>query len=164
MEDKRSLALIALNQKLIDIEYSNSNYKKRTISLILHMIKERRIKELSSLIYLKISGLNVKNNETTETSKELNEFDDRFVVYTCIIGNYDKPVEPLYINEKCKYVLISDSNIVDKGSVWEWLDITKYDIPVKKPNEVNRYVKLHPDITPSRYLPADPVSPGEGER
>ena len=146
MEDKRSVALKVLNQMLIDMENSDSNYRRRTISLILRMIKEGRVSELASLIYLKISGKNTKQAEEKHYENRTNTFNGQFVVYTCIIGNYDKPIEPLYINDRCKYVLISDSNITETGSSWEWLDVSMFELPVKKQNEINRYVKLHPEL------------------
>ena len=151
MDDERSKALMELNSTLINYEYSESSYKKRTASLILQLIREMKFSELYSLVYLKICGKNKKRKNIPDNMKVPNSFCGDYIVYTCIIGNYDNPVEPLYTSNRCRYVLISDKNIVRNGSSWEWMDISEYDIPCERPNEINRYVKLHPELFFKNY-------------
>ena len=72
MEDKRSIALMRLNQRLIDLENSNSNYKNRTLKRVLTLIKKGRFSELISLVYLKLSGMNTKKVEESYPTKDNN--------------------------------------------------------------------------------------------
>lgn len=151
-ESKESKALNSLNQEIINLKKSKEYQLGNKLRIVGDLVKSRKLSELLGLIYLSISK---KNNKVTElepvTRKIKQEFNGRIAVYTCIIGPYDKPEEPLYISPQCDYFIITDQKI-QSNSVWKKIDSTSLnDIPCKAPNEVNRFVKLHPDYFFSDY-------------
>ena len=68
----------------------------------------------------------------------------KVVVYTCILGNYDKLHEPIYVNHNIDYYAICDFDI-PKESTWNKIDI--HDINnIKDLDNIKkaRYIKMHP--------------------
>lgn len=66
----------------------------------------------------------------------------RFVVYSAIIGQYDKPLQPLAVDERFDYVLFSDFLPEGKEGVWQVKKID-YRNPIQP--KIARYVKTHPE-------------------
>ncbi len=68
----------------------------------------------------------------------------KIAIYTCITGNYDSILQPLYVEDGCDYYLITDNVPRDLGS-YKWIDVSEavpqIDMP---PKDKNRYCKLHP--------------------
>jgi len=85
-------------------------------------------------IYFKENS-NVKINNDIDFSKK------KIVIYTCVTGNYDNLLEPIFISSNINYVVFTDIDI--KSNVW-----IKKSIPEKLKNMnnpmINRYIKLHP--------------------
>lgn len=67
------------------------------------------------------------------------------VVYTCVTGGYDVPLEPLLRDEWLQYTLYSDETSTCAGnSVWQTRSIAAELVGEKDGNRVNRYYKFHP--------------------
>lgn len=85
----------------------------------------------------------VKNEEQEIITNNKSIEDKKIVVYTCITGNYDEAVEPLYYNNNVDYVIYTNCTNI-KLKEWQ-----KRDIPenIQKINDnvlINRYAKMHP--------------------
>lgn len=69
----------------------------------------------------------------------------KFVVYTCVTGNYDNLADPLFVAPNISYVAFTDNRKL-KSDVWEIRPIDE-DIRNRYDNIlVNRYYKFHPYI------------------
>ena len=78
----------------------------------------------------------------------------KIAVYSCIVGSYDKIIEPVICDEGVDYFLFTDQE-VPKNSVWKKIDVTQYeDYSKLTPIELNRKIK----ILPYEYLPDYDVS------
>ena len=66
----------------------------------------------------------------------------RFVVYSAIIGQYDKPLQPLVVDDRFDYVLFSDFLPEGKEGAWQIKRID-YSNPIQP--KIARYVKTHPE-------------------
>lgn len=73
---------------------------------------------------------------------------NRKVIYTCLVGNYDKLLDPLVIDESYDYICFSNDIPVDHIGVWE----IKH-IPIKLEDKIrlSRYVKLMPHEVLQNY-------------
>lgn len=78
----------------------------------------------------------------------------KIVVYTCITGNYDKIVEPLFVSNNIDYILFTDSNdLKNYDGKWTLKNINKFPF-LKGMTTVNknRYIKMHPhDFFEKKY-------------
>ena len=72
----------------------------------------------------------------------------RFVVYSAIIGQYDKPLQPKVVDERFDYVLFSDNIPEGKNGVWQVKRI-EYSNPVQ--TKIARYVKTNPEVLLPEY-------------
>jgi hypothetical protein len=73
-------------------------------------------------------------------------YDYKIAVYTCIIGDYDQPQEPLFKPSNVDYILVTDGRLPSTG-VWKGMDVrTIKGIPALDDSRVSRYVKLHPHL------------------
>lgn len=73
---------------------------------------------------------------------------NKFCVYTCIVGFYDKLEDPLYINKDVDYICFTDQDI--ESSVWQIRplpELTYYFSPTLK----NRYVKIMSHVLLPEY-------------
>lgn len=70
----------------------------------------------------------------------------KLVVYTCILGNYDKVKEPFFSNGLYDFVIITDCEQNEK-SCWKTINIKdlKDIVPSNLDNiSLNRWIKMHP--------------------
>jgi GT2 family glycosyltransferase len=72
--------------------------------------------------------------------------DDRFVIYTAIVGAYDTLKYPAFIPPNCDLVVFSDQLVVD--SRWKVLPLNYH---CNDPVRAARFVKLHPHLYFSSY-------------
>lgn len=70
---------------------------------------------------------------------------DRLVIYTAILGDYDQLRQPRNLLEHCDYVCFSDQPVTDPG-VWQIRQPPAFDLDKVR---LNRYLKL----MPHRVLP-----------
>lgn len=78
--------------------------------------------------------------------------DKKIAVYTCILGNYDNLLEPLFVPDNCDFFVITDQKIA-QDSKWNKIDPAKYlDFNhISSPIEMNRYFKMKPQVCFSEY-------------
>lgn len=148
-------ALCALNQELLNLKNSKEYQRGVKISKLLYSVKHFQIKPL----FMAIEHKNVvkrlskyhKANENFLTYNEGIMTDSRIAVYTCITGNYDKPLEPLYVPDNIDYFIVTDMDI-DSKSRWKKIDINSIDIIQKFDNTRKaRYIKTHPHLLFAEY-------------
>lgn len=72
----------------------------------------------------------------------------RFVIYTAIIGQYDKPLQPLVVDDRFDYVLFSDHIPEGENGVWQIRRID-YTNPVQP--KIARFVKTNPENLLGEY-------------
>lgn len=75
----------------------------------------------------------------------------KIAVYTCLIGNYDRLLEPLFYSKACDYFIITDQSVPDT-SIWKKIDLNElaYERNLS-PRLINRYFKIHPHLLFSEY-------------
>lgn len=109
-------------------------------------IKKFEIKEIMDDIAKKVGYYRRKKYETKyETIKYKNlggVNNKKIVVYTCIVGEYDKVIEPLYKNDNVDYVVYTNSN--EEFVQWKKRDIPQNIKQIDNNIIINRYIKLHP--------------------
>lgn len=126
---------------------TSKEYKlARTILKIKSNIKHLELKEILRSINRGWGSYKRKKFENKNKHVEYKKFDTvndkKIVVYTCITGNYDKPIAPLYCNDNVDYILYTNSNKESNG--WQRRNIPN---EIKKLNNnilINRYIKFHP--------------------
>jgi hypothetical protein len=91
----------------------------------------------------------IKNNiKYTDT---LALYDYKIAVYTCLVGNYDHPQEPLFKPDNVDYIIVTDGPLTSTG-LWKGIDIrTIKEIPPLDDSRVSRYIKLHPHLFLNDY-------------
>lgn len=152
---------------MIGFLYEEEVVKELSINSKLHILTWKQICE-SEEVLTKFYGVdkfpdieekniscdnNISNIERSKAPK--------IAVYTCITGNYDKLLAPKYIDNNCDYYLITDipNNIhIENEQYYTRINIfDKIPKEIKKPNEQNRYCKMHgyelfPDYKYSIYI------------
>jgi len=78
-------------------------------------------------------------------------YDYKIAIYTCIVGQYDRPQEPHFKPGNVDYLMVTDGAF-PSGGAWERIDIrTIKGLPDLDPSRVSRYVKLHPHLFLKEY-------------
>lgn len=163
MEDKFSEMLYELNKEYIELvnskEYKRAINIKRVKDSIIKMnfryLMETAIKKIfkkkysDNLTYTNDNFIQQnKANKLNENICKDNEF--KIAVYTCIFGDYDEILEPVFQNPNYDYYVITDKE-VSKNSVWKKKDISYLNIDNLSNSEKNRFVKLHPHLFLKEY-------------
>lgn len=134
-------SLEKLNEEVNTVEQNSAIIRKIRKSLKLKNIR-KKIKRLNIKIKCKLTKVNITPAKNNGIIYKPYEEDKKIVIYTCITGGYDNLLETYYLDEKCDYVVFSDTNI--KSSIYKVLDIPE---KVKKLGNnvlINRYIKLNP--------------------
>lgn len=116
----------------------------KKISTFLALLRNQKWAEIIELIDLKIH-----NNRYTDKIKEITfeinskTISGKIAVYTCIIGDYDKIMEPPNIGENYSYYIFTDKQISENS---RWIKISFDDTKILSmdASAINRYIKLHP--------------------
>lgn len=143
--DKREQYIIQslekLNQEISIIEQNSTTTKVIKKLFNIKNIK-KKMKRLSIRIKSKIFKVSITPNVNNDMEYTPYEGDKKIVVYTCITGGYDNLLEPYYLDEKCDYVVFTDSNI--KSNIYKVLDIPEKVKKLENNILINRYIKLNP--------------------
>lgn len=76
------------------------------------------------------------------SSPHLDIEDIKIAVYTCIIGNYDELIEPLFVEPGIDYYVFTDLDC-SNTSVWKKIDVTQFeDYRKLTPSQLNRKIKM----------------------
>ena len=88
----------------------------------------------------------MESSYVSRLEKNMDVKKDKIIVYTCITGNYELPVDHSNMEEEIEYICFSDDiSIVPSG--WKYLPIQNLDHLDNK--DKNRYIKFHPN----KFLP-----------
>lgn len=73
---------------------------------------------------------------------------NRFVIYSCLVGEYDKIQQPLVLDNRFDYILFTDTVIENRIGIWQ-----VRSIPYEDRNNMrrSRYVKCHPSMVLDEY-------------
>ena len=155
MNDDRNNLLKAIEKMNIDyIKLQNSKeylLGKRLLT-IKNLLKHFHFIQIAKR-YIKLKKINPllsyqDKDNTEDVYDDFFEIDSdikntKIVIYTAIIGNYDKVQEP-YIKEKnVKYVLYTDNRDIQTKN-WEVRTIPGKVKKLNNPILINRYIKMHP--------------------
>jgi len=153
MESEQSKNLMFLNQEYIDLKYSSIYQKAIKKQKIISNIKNGGIKYILHYIRWKTHNTGSKYYSDRETTTPTVGYgiNSKIVVYTCITGNYDSIKEPLYVNDKIDYYIITDMN-VPSDSVWKKIDINSIKtLQEYNAADKNRFVKFFPNVIFPQY-------------
>lgn len=148
MEKKTiSKNLVELNKEYIEL-INSKEYKigNKINSIIRWFKKPTLIKSIKNMVNnIKISKYidtkYVLDNSLIEYN-DFNELDKNIVIYTCITGNYDKLLEPLFYDDNIKYIAFTNDYVENNG-VWEIHKIPEHISLLKDNVLINRYIKFH---------------------
>lgn len=80
---------------------------------------------------------NFKYDNTLKSNRK-----PKIVVYTCIVGNYEKLIEPFLKFDNIDYVAFLDNQ--EKSAVWNIKEIPSKIKKLENATIINRYIKFHP--------------------
>lgn len=154
-QEKIDKALCELNQEILDLRNSCEYQMGVKISKFLYAIKHFQIKSL--FIGMEHKMIARKLSKGHKANKDFLTFDNsiitstRIAIYTCITGNYDRLIEPIYVPEDVDFFIVTDMEISPK-SIWRKIDINLIEI-VRDFDDTRkaRYVKTHPHIFFDEY-------------
>lgn len=141
-------ALCELNQEIINLKNSKEYLLGLKMSKLIYAIKHLKIKNIFiGIHHMRIDkklSLQHKRNENFITYDNDIKTNSRIAVYTCITGNYDKPLEPVFVPSNIDYYIITDMEI-SSNSNWKKIDINS----IKSLENIDntrkaRYIKTHP--------------------
>lgn len=143
-------ALCALNQELLDLKRSKEYQIAVKVCKFMYAVKHFQLKPLFiAMEHRKIEKQLAKGHKSNENFLTFNNeitTKSRVAVYTCITGNYDRPLEPLYVPDNIDYYIVTDMEI-DRNSKWKKIDINSIEVIQKFDNTRKaRYIKTHPHI------------------
>lgn len=130
-----------LNKEMIELNNSREYDLGRKIIFILERLK--KLKFLEIINAYRISKLVCKTYNKNSQSNYHSNNSKKIVVYTCITGNYDKILDPMYKKSNISYVLFTNNKNL-KSDVWDIRDIPEKSKKLKDNILINRYIKLKP--------------------
>lgn len=168
-EDTTSVSLMQLNKLCKDeyygYAYKYKNLKKYSAKLLNFLqsilsVGKYGVKKYFLKIFWTIFPKRINNYELMYDFDDKTEFASSYisienipkvVVYTSVFGNYDKICEPLFVNDKIKYIAITDQEI-STDSIWEKYDTSSIDgFDKLDAYHKSKYCKLHPHKFFSSY-------------
>ncbi|MBM6615365.1 DUF616 domain-containing protein [Desemzia sp. RIT804] len=137
------------------IAMDNNKYFKigLGIELFFNAIKHKKLSDIRRAGSTIKNSTKVKAKRNTLIKSQPNYFsNERIAVYTCIVGNYDMIVEPLFVPNNCDFYIFTDLPI-SNDSVWKKIDVNLLDEKVKRLDSIrmNRYIKMHPHFFLNKY-------------
>lgn len=144
-------SLIEINKRYQDLFYSSevqNKLKKQKYSGYIHDGNYKQILEdILFKLFVRIpSSLHGNINECHP--KKAEKVDGRIAVYSCVVGKYDRIIEPVYVQPGVDYLMFTDLDL-PKNTAWEKIDITKFDdYKSLTPIQMNRKIKM----LPHKYL------------
>ena len=142
-------ALEELNYEYIMLEESKEYTTGKKVINILKNIKKFNIRAIIKVFSKKRKNkiedrkLKVYRDWSNTEYDETPLMDKKIVVYSCITGDYDDILEPLYIPDNIKYVLYTNLKEITSKN-WEVRPIPEDIEKIGNNILVNRYIKMHP--------------------
>ena len=157
MDQRLDEQIIEFNKRYQDAVFSNERLLQEKKNRYLTNIKQfKLLNVIDDLKYrsISINQFSTKGNCISAAKAPYKTEEKKIAVYSCIVGSYDKIIEPVICDEGVDYFLFTDQE-VPKNSVWKKIDVTQYeDYSKLTPIELNRKIK----ILPYEYLPDYDVS------
>lgn len=154
-EEKIDKALCELNSDILKIRQSKEYELGTKVSKLLYALRHFQLRSILIAIehrkVVKKLESGHKKNENFITFDDSISTTSRIAVYTCITGNYDKVIEPVYVPANIDFYIVTDMDI-DPNSVWEKIDINEIE-EIKEFDNTRkaRYVKTHPHVFFEKY-------------
>lgn len=82
--------------------------------------------------------------EEWEASLRPGDPDKRVVIYTCVAGNYDNLLSPVFRADRISYVLFSNNESLRGTEGWEYRPFPQEVVQLGANNLASRYLKSHP--------------------
>ena len=135
-----------LNRRYQELVYSKTMSHQERKKKYLDNLKTLDIKQIiKDLQYREYAMKNYTTKGNVASVKHVEKLDVdhlKIAVYSCIIGPYDKIIEPIYKEKEIDYLMYTDQEI-PAGSTWEKVDIEKLDeIKGLSPVQANRKIKI----------------------
>ena len=146
--------LLELNRRYQELFYSKGNQKELRKQKYKKYLIQGNFKQILEDVFFKLfiripSSLDA--NRSDSVIEPLKEIRGKIAVYSCIVGNYDKIVEPLYCEEGVDYLMFTDLD-VPINSKWKKIDITKFpEYRTLSAKEMNRRIKMLPHVYLKEY-------------
>lgn len=101
-------------------------------------------------IYRKNARFSVHTQCTEFNYGEYPSTDIKIAVYSCITGGYDELIEPFFDIEGIDYIMFTDNHDI-VSEKWEIRPIPENITMLNNNIQINRYVKMHPNIVGAKY-------------
>lgn len=121
----------------------------KRILLFVKAIKTMDFRVIKRLVKGKQAKLKIRNSFSAKKNlckieESVPNYEARIAVYTCITGNYDDVIEPLFSRGNIDFFVFSE-NASSKESKWLHKNIPSY-LSQYDNTMINRYIKLHPHV------------------
>lgn len=147
MDERTDRQLIQLNKRYQDLYHKLEYGKKTKILQYLNLVKKGDIQGVIDNLryrnYFK-KHFSTLGNVADSNNKTIDISGMKIAVYSCIVGRYDKVIEPVTLEENVDYVLFTDQE-VSKDSSWQIVDVRQFEEYEKySPVLLNRCLKMFP--------------------
>lgn len=154
-DERVDKALCELNSDIIKIQHSKEYQLGMKILKLKYALCHFQVESILIAIEHKkiVKKLEAghKQNENFITYDGSISTNSRIAVYTCITGNYDEPIEPVYIPENNDFYIVTDME-VSPDSAWKKIDINNINAIKEIDNTRKaRYIKTHPHLLFPNY-------------
>lgn len=80
--------------------------------------------------------------------QQITDTNNRFAVYTVLVGDYDDIRQPLVVDDRFDYILFTDNKQIEGCGIWQIRDIEYYN---EDTTRMSRFPKMKPDIVLPEY-------------
>ncbi len=148
IENPFSRELFELNKQYLVCKKELYETKRKRLSFSNIKILFSYIKSGAfSRIFRRLKKAKINNLDNNYHLKEYTSFPNcKVVIYTCIWGNYDDILEPIFVNPNIEYRIITD-RVLSANSIWKKQSLPQNIIFSKmSPIEINRFCKMNPHL------------------
>lgn len=145
MKETDSKIFYDLNKRALTFRNSKEYFIGERIITYIKILKKGKIikfaKQFTEDVF-RVLFKKKKNPKVDELDFSKHYIGKKIAVYTCIYGEYDNIIDPLYKDPNCDYYIFTDQKI-SEDSIWKKID---FDFPKEVNSNFlkNRYVKIFP--------------------
>lgn len=136
-----------INQLRIDLANSEAYALGRRMTIFKKMIRRGKIISLIKIVtrHRKVNKLKKPLGKYSEPDKNsISPERKKIVIFSCITGGYDCPLEPIFSADNIDYVLFCDNRDKPKDATkWQIRKISDLNLVGYSNDEKNRYIKFH---------------------
>lgn len=146
MYNKYDEELFLLNKRYQDIFYSTAIQRDIKFNKYKNYILNLQFKQIMEDVFFKLFiriPSSQKGNNTPFYPKTKNDLrGKKIAVYSCIVGNYDKIIDPIHQEENVDYFMFTDLEL-PPSSKWKKIDISKFpEYKSMTAKQINRKIKM----------------------